>query len=133
MNNEIKIHDIKGLVDIPDISLYIYMTLWILGIAFVFVIIFLIYRFFYNKHRNERKRYYKILKELDLNDSKQSAYTISKYIRLLANNEREKRLAQELIEELDSYKYRKDVEKLSDDVKIIFARFMDSVDVWLFT
>ncbi|PLY06841.1 MAG: hypothetical protein C0625_07820 [Arcobacter sp.] len=129
MNNEIKIHDIKGLVDIPDISLYIYMTLWILGIAFIFVIIFLIYKFFYNKHRNERKKYYKILKELDLNDSKQSAYAISKYIRLLAHNEREKRLAQELIEELDSYKYKKDVEKLSDDVKIIFARFMDSIDV----
>ena len=127
--NEIKIHDIKNLVEIPDISLYIYMLLWILGIAFIFVFIFLIYRFFLNRSKNERKRYYKILKELDLKDSKQSAYTISKYIRLLAHNEREKRLADELIEELEKYKYKKEVLPFEDDVKIVFARFMDSVDV----
>lgn len=127
--NEIKIHDIKELVEIPDISLYIYMTLWILGIALIFIVIFLIYKFFYNRNKNERKKYYQTLKEVDLNNSKESAYTISKYIRLLATNEREKRLAEELIEELDKYKYKKNVENLSDDVKIVFARFMDLVDV----
>lgn len=127
--NEIKIHDIKELVEIPDISLYIYMTLWILGIALIFIVIFLIYKFFYNRNKNERKKYYQTLKEVDLNNSKESAYTISKYIRLLATNEREKRLSEELIEELDKYKYKKNVENLSDDVKIVFARFMDLVDV----
>lgn len=128
--NEIKIHDIKNLVEIPDISLYLYMLLWILGIAFIFILIFMIYRFFQNKYNNDRKKYYKVLEELDLKDSKQSAYTISKYVRLLAKNEREKRLANELIEELEKYKYKKEVKNLEDDVKIIFARFMDSVDVW---
>jgi len=127
--NEIKIHDIKELVEIPDISFYIYITLWILGIAFIFAIIFLIYKFFYNRNKNERKKYYKILKEVDLSNSKQSAYTISKYTRLLATSQREEKLVEELIEELDSYKYKKEVEELNDDVKIIFARFMDSVDV----
>lgn len=127
--NEIKIHDIKELVEIPDISLYIYILLWALAVAIIFVFIFLIYRFFHNKYKNERKKYYKILEELDLQNSKQSAYTISKYIRLLASNEREKRLANELIEELEIYKYKKEVESFDDKVKIIFARFMDSVDV----
>ena len=128
--NEIKIHDIKNLVEIPDISLYLYMVLWILGIAFIFILIFMIYKFFQNKYNNDRKKYYKVLEELDLEDSKQSAYTISKYVRLLAKSEREKRLADELIEELEKYKYKKEVKNLEDDVKIIFARFMDSVDVW---
>jgi len=127
--NEIKIHDIKNLVEIPDISLYLYMLLWILGIAFIFILIFMIYKFFQNKYNNDRKKYYKVLEELDLEDSKQSAYTISKYVRLLAKSEREKRLANELIEELEKYKYKKEVKSLEDDVKIIFARFMDSVDV----
>ncbi|MGB6329209.1 MAG: hypothetical protein WBF48_09780 [Halarcobacter sp.] len=127
--NEIKIHDIKNLVEIPDISLYLYMVLWILGIAFIFILIFMIYKFFQNKYNNDRKKYYKVLEELDLEDSKQSAYTISKYVRLLAKSEREKRLANELIEELEKYKYKKEVKSLEDDVKIIFARFMDSVDV----
>ena len=128
--NEIKIHDIKSLVEIPDISLYIYLLLWILGIAFIFILIFFVYKFFYNKNKNERKNYYKTLKELDLKDAKQSAYTISKYVRLLAQSEREKRLSDELIEELEKYKYKKEVKELENDVKIIFARFMDSIDVW---
>ena len=97
--------------------------------SFIFAIIFLIYKFFYNRNKNERKKYYKILKEVDLSNSKQSAYIISKYTRLLATSQREEKLVEELIEELDSYKYKKEVEELNDDVKIIFARFMDSVDV----
>lgn len=127
--NEIKIHDIKGLVDIPDFSLYIYMLLWILGIIFIFAFVFLLYRFFKNRNKGKRKEYYRILKELELDDAKQSAYTITKYARLLAQNEREVKLCDEMIEELEQFKYKKDVEPLSDDVKILFGRFMDIVDV----
>lgn len=127
--NEVKIHDIKELVDIPDISLYIYMFLWILGIAFLFILIFLLYKFFYNKNKNLRKSYYQKLKEINLDDTKNSAYLITKYSRLLATSDREIKLVNELIEELEPYKYKKEVSALSDNVKIVFARFMDSVDV----
>lgn len=127
--NDIKIHDIKELVEIPDFSFYIYSLLWILAILAFFIIIFLVYRFFSNKKRCKRKEYYKILKELDLSDAKNSAYKITKYARLLAQNEREKRISDELIEELEAFKYKKEVEPLNDNVKIIFGRFVDSVDV----
>ncbi len=127
--NEIKIHDIKELSDIPDFSLYIYLFLWILGILFIFILIFLLFRFFYNRDKNQRKIYYAILKKINLNDSKHSAYTITKYARLLSSNDREKRLVEELVEELESYKYKKNVEALDDNVKIVFGRFMDTVDV----
>ena len=127
--NDLKIHDIKGLVEIPDFTQYLYMALWVLGIVFFFVIIFFIFRYFYNKNRNQRKNYYKILKELDLSNAKKSAYTISKYSRLLVSNEREQKLCEELIEALDNYKYKKEVEPLNDEVKIHFGRFMDNIDV----
>lgn len=127
--NEIKIHDIKELVDIPDISLYLYMFLWVLSIAILFILIFLLYKFFKNKNKNLKKLYYQKLKEIDLEDSKNSAYLITKYARLLATSDREIKLLNELIEELEAYKYKKEVEPLNDNVKIIFARFMDSVDV----
>jgi len=127
--NEIQIHDIKEIVEIPDISLYIYMILWILGVILILAFIYFIYKFFYNKSKDKRKSYYKILKNIDLNNSKLAAYNITKYARLLANNEREKKLVQELNEELSKYKYKKNVEQLSDDVKIIFERFMDNIDV----
>ncbi len=127
--NEIEIHDIKQLVDIPDFSLYIYLTLWILGVILFCIIIFLLFKYFKYRKKDKRKHYYKILKELDLNDSKNSAYIITKYARLLAISQRDKKLSSELIEELESFKYKKEVEPLSDEVKILFGRFMDNVDV----
>ncbi len=127
--NEIKIHDIKGLVDIPDISIYIYMALWIVGCAMIFLLIFLLYRFFKSRGKNKRREYYKILENLNLNEAKESAYTITKYGRLLAHTPREEKLIGELIEELAKYKYKKEVKTLDDDIKITFGRFMDIVDV----
>ncbi len=127
--NEIEIHDIKQLVDIPDFSLYIYLTLWILGVILFCIIVFLLFKYFKYRKKDKRKHYYKILKELDLNDSKNSAYIITKYARLLAISQRDKKLSSELIEELESFKYKKEVEPLSDEVKILFGRFMDNVDV----
>lgn len=129
MMNEIKIHDIKDLTQIPDISFYLFILIIILGTLIAIIFIFILFKFFNNRKKNKRKEYYKILKDLDLKNSKKSAYIISKNIRLLAQNDREKRLAKELIEELEKYKYRKEVNELDDNVKIIFARFMDNIDV----
>ncbi|XOB62936.1 hypothetical protein ACMC56_03820 [Campylobacterota bacterium DY0563] len=127
--DEIKINDIKELVDIPDYSLYIYMFLWIIGSLVVFILIFILIRYFLTRKKNKKKEYYTILKNLDLSDSKTAAYTITKYARLISQSDREKKLSNELIEELESYKYKKDVEPLNDNFKILFGRFMDNVDV----
>ncbi|WP_320036292.1 hypothetical protein [Halarcobacter sp.] len=127
--NEIKINDIKELVDIPDYSLYIYMFLWIIGSLVVFILLFILIRYFLTRKKNKKKEYYTILKNLDLSDSKTAAYTITKYARLISQSDREKKLSNELIEELESYKYKKDVEPLNDNFKILFGRFMDNVDV----
>jgi len=127
--NELKIHDIKDLTQIPDISFYIFLSLSILAILIILILIFIIYKYFKNKNKNKRKEYYKILKEIDLNESKESAYKISKYTRLLVTNQREENLFNELNEELEKFKYKKEVEPLNDEVKILFGRFMDIIDV----
>lgn len=127
--NEIKIHDIKQLVEIPDISFYIFIALIILVVAFISLISFLIYKYFNNKKRNLRKEYYKILKDISFDDTKQTAYTISKYSRLLATSELEIKLCKELIDELEKYKYKKNVEKFDGNVKVRYGIFMDSLDV----
>lgn len=54
---------------------------------------------------------------------------ITKYSRLLARNDREIKISHELIEDLQKYKYKKEVEPISDDIKIKFDRFMDMLDV----
>lgn len=127
--NELKIHDIKNLVEIPDISFYIFLTLCILAGLIILALLFFIYKFFKNRKNNRRKEYFRILKGLDFTNSKHTAYTITKYSRLLVSNEREEKLCLELIEELEQYKYKKDVNNLSVEAKSMFERFMDSLDV----
>ena len=129
MMENIKIHDIKSLVEIPDFSIYIYILLISVAVFLVLLVLFLIYKIIKNRKKDFRKEYFKILEEIDFQDSKQCAYTITKYTRLLAVSQREKKLAEELIDELEQYKYKKDVKEIDEDIKILFSRFMDSVDV----
>lgn len=127
--NELKINDIKELVKIPDFSFYLYISLWILSALILAILIFLLYKYFKNRTKQQRKNYYKNLKNVDLNKSKKAAYEITKYARLLAKSDREIKFLNELLEELEPFKYKKKVKPLSNEAKIIFDRFMDNVDV----
>ena len=131
MNEDIlsKLHDIKELEKIPDNSIFIFSILLFLTILILLVITFFIIKFFKNRKKSDRKKYYELLKNIDFNDSKKSAYEITKYARLLANNEREKKLCEELIEELEKYKYKKNVDNINNTIKIKHSVFMDSLDV----
>ena len=131
MNENIlsKLHDIKELENIPDNSIFIFSFLIFICILILLLIVFFIIKFFRNKKQSDRKKYYKILQEIDFKDSKSSAYTITKYSRLLAINEREKRLCYELIAELEKFKYKKDVLEIDDSIKVKYSTFMDSLDV----
>ena len=131
MNENIlsKLHDIKELEKIPDNSIFLFSFLLFLIILIFTIIIFFIIKFFKNKKQNERKKYYKILQNISFKDSKQDAYLITKYSRLLIKSQRERKLCDELIEELEKFKYKKDVEKIDDKVKAKFSTFMDSLDV----
>lgn len=131
MNEDVlsKLNDIKELEKIPDNSLFIFLALVLLGFIFLLILIFFITKLIKNRKKNPRKIYFKILKNVDFSNSKKSAYTITKYSRLIVSNEREKKLAIELIESLEKYKYKKEVENIDNEVKAKFSIFMDSLDV----
>lgn len=131
MNEDVlsKLNDIKELEKIPDNSLFIFLALVLLGFIFLLILIFFITKLIKNRKKNPRKIYFKILKNVNFSDSKKSAYTITKYSRLIVSNEREKKLAIELIESLEKYKYKKEVENIDNEVKAKFSIFMDSLDV----
>ena len=131
MNENIlsKLHDIKELEKIPDYSIFIFSILIFLGIILVLTSIFLFIKYLKNKKTNDRKTYYNILKNIDFSDSKKAAYTITKYSRLLASNDREKKLANELIEDLEFFKYKKDVKNIDKMSKAKFLTFMEILDV----
>lgn len=124
-----KIYDIKPLVEIPDNSIFFF----VLAIFLLFILLvlsyFLINKYIKNRKNNPKKTYLKILKELDFENPKECAYTITKYGRLLANLPREKKLYEELVEILEKYKYKKEVEKIDESTKAKIETFLDSLDV----
>jgi len=124
-----QIHDIKNLVLIPDNSIFIFSFLIFLGVIIILLIIFFVYKFIKNKKTNERKTWFKILENIDYNNPKEAAYTITKYSRLLVKGQRDKKLCYELIEELEKYKYKKTVESIDDNIKAKLSTLMDAIDV----
>ena len=131
MNEDVlsKLHDIKELENIPDNSIFIFSILIFAGIILILAIIFLFIKYFKNKKLSDRKTYFNILKNIDFDDSKKAAYTITKYSRLIANSDREKKLANELIEELRIFKYKKNVKNIDKLTKAKYSTFMEILDV----
>lgn len=126
----IDIHDIKPIVEIPDISIYFYYGLIVLLITLGSIVLFFIYKFFKPKKRSVEYKYYEILRNIDFKNTKKTAYDISKYGRLLAKDERQKRLILELVELLSMYKYKKEIKsKISNEIETKFQIFMESIDV----
>lgn len=131
MNENIasKIHDIKDIVKIPDNSIFIYYGLVIFTAIVALIIFIFIIKYFKNKKTNQRKIYFDILKNLEFKDSKKDAYVITKNLRLLVKDEREKILANELINELEKYKYKKDVANIDINVKNKLTTLLGIIDV----
>ena len=131
MNEDVlsKLHDIKELENIPDNSIFIFSILVFAGIILILTIIFLFIKYFKNRKVSDRKTYFNILKNIDFDDSKKAAYIITKYSRLIANNDREKKLGNELIEELEFFKYKKNVKKIDKLTKAKYSTFMEILDV----
>jgi len=126
----LKIHDIKPLVEIPDHSIYFYYGLIVLAFLLVLLIIYLIYLYIKSKKPSKQKLYYRILKDIDFSNQKQSAYTISKYGRLLIKDDRQKILIEDLINELEEFKYKKEITKnIPNHIKAKYETFLESLDV----
>jgi hypothetical protein len=126
----IKIHDIKPLVEIPDYSIYFYYGLIILGSLFGIAIMYLIYTFFKDKKESKQIKYFKILKNINFDNQKQAAYSISKYGNLLIKDEKETRLFKELNDSLEEFKYKKEISKtIPQNIKAHYEIFIEALNV----
>lgn len=128
MNNSIKdiqIRDIKPPVEISDWSEYL---LWglatLLVIALIAGVWFLIRYIRANKKVDKRKLWLEELYKIDWSNPKDTAYRITKYGRLLSeDDERRHRMYEHLLPLLEKYKYRKVVDSADDEVKREFEIF----------
>ncbi|MEA1913748.1 MAG: hypothetical protein U9N30_00390 [Campylobacterota bacterium] len=126
---ELQIHDIRGIVEIPDWSFGLFLALCFTVIVILALIVYLIFNYIKKKKNTVRKEYYSILQTLDLNDTKTAAYSITKHGSLLAQTQREKRLIAQLNAQLEEHKYKKSVSSFDDSIKNQFQIFMESIDV----
>ena len=116
MNNSEELRDIKPLLEIPDMSYYIYIGFLIfIGFILLGVLFFLVKKFWLNRKKDIRKVYFEKLKAIDWDDAKESAYNVTYLGRKLCNEERSDEIYRQIIPMLEQYKYRKAVPKVDNE------------------
>jgi len=116
-----KLRDIKGIVEVPDTSLW-----WLIGTAAAFILALLLllwlYRtYFMPRRRRRRKSPEQIaaenLRAIDYGDTKEAVYTFSENMKLLADLKGPIPGLHEMLERLEKYKYKREVPPLSKEDK----------------
>lgn len=124
--NELKgLRDIKDIVQIPDMSFYIFLALVMVGILVLVALIVYLLGIIKKQKKSKRKLYIKRLKSVDLKDSKKAAYEITKYARALAETKQEKGILDQLLRELERYKYVKNPPVFDEESKKYLRLFLE--------
>ena len=127
---DIPLHDIKPLVEVPDNSLIILIILAgvILSLVLVSLAIWAWTKFKKIKEVNLRKVYLEKIHDIDTSDAKQAAYEISEYARYIVKTDKEKSFLDDLDKRLAQYKYKKEVQALDEETLAHFQVFLEVLD-----
>ncbi|MEA1956212.1 MAG: hypothetical protein U9N02_06925 [Campylobacterota bacterium] len=128
--NNIQLHDIKTIVEVEEYSRYYLMGISIVVIFLLIAIIYLLIKWYRNKNRyNQRKDYLKILKSLDLNDTKKTAYAITFHGTLFKDDSpRHTEMFKNITQRLEPYKYKKVVNKLDKETLGYIELYKEMLD-----
>jgi len=128
-NISAQLRDIKPLLEIPDISYYLYWGLIGLGtVLAIATLFFVVKKLLESRKINLAKGYLEALKAIDWSDSKDCAYRATHYGRLLATDERTKELFSQLEPMLEQYKYKKEVEVVDEKTINHFNLYVQVAD-----
>jgi predicted membrane protein len=128
---DIPIHDIKPIVDIQEYSFYYFLGICFLALAFLLAIAFLIYKYLKQKNSyNVKKEHYKLINELDLTNTKESAYAITLYgATFKDDSDRHKEMYENIVDRLEVYKYKKDVGVFDKEILGYIELYRGMLDV----
>ena len=128
---EIPLHDIKGLVEVQEYSLYYFSALVFIGVLLLLGVLYLLYKYLQNKKKfNLRKEHQRLLHEIDFSDAKKAAYEITQLGSTFKDDsERHQRAYELLVEDLEAYKYKKEVEAFSSESKHLLENYLGLIDV----
>ena len=129
---QLELHDIKPLVAIEDYSFYYFLAVSVVATLLLMGVFYLLLKWLkHRKKENLRKRHLEILRSIDLrSDPKKAAYMLTKYGATFKDDDaRHKEMYDNMIEKLEKYKYRKEVEPLDEETVSIIELFRDICDV----
>ena len=128
---DIPLHDIKPLIEIQEYSMYYLIALGVVALVLFIALAYLAFHYIRNKNKfNIRKEHIKMLGKIAFNDSKKDAYEITLYgATFMHDSERHMKAYELLVEHLESYKYRKDVDSFDEETKREFDNFIGMLDV----
>ena len=112
-----ELKDIKGIIEVPDYSLWILISIIVTILFFIAITIY-----FFKNRRKKRKKLtlkqiaMKNLKEIDFNDTKDTVYAFCENFQYFID-EKNKESFEELQKELEMYKYKKEIEKISKELE----------------
>ncbi len=130
-HTEIPLHDIKPLLEIQEYSLYYFIAMTVVVMVLIFGILYLAYRWYKNKNKfNIRKEHYKLLKKVNYKNPKKAAYEITHYgATFKDDSERHQKAYENMLEKLEKYKYKKDVEDFDRETIHYIELFEGLIDV----
>jgi len=130
--DSLPLHDIQGLVEVNDHSLLMLIVLVLVTSFLLISALYFLWKYFSKRKReNLRKKAYKELKNIDFSDVKKAAYDITRlgYI-FKDDSDRVANKYYSLVEKLESYKYRKNIDKNFDQESIAYYKnFIEMIEV----
>ncbi len=119
-----ELRDIKGLVEVTDYSLYYFIGAVTVVLLLLVVSGMLIYRYLTKKEPlTQQKMAMALLEKFEFGDAKQSAYDFT-HLANYAVNETQRKELEQLLEELEPYKFKKEVPQLDEALKSRMQAFI---------
>jgi len=114
---DIPLHDIKPLVEIQEYSMEYLIAINVVLIVILMAFIYIFFKWLQDKRKyNIRKEHLKLLNSLDINDTKNAAYKLTLYgATFKGDTPRHHKAFDELFDNLQKYKYKKDVDSFDDE------------------
>ena len=124
--------DIKGIVEVHGYSsIYLIVTIFVICLI-VTAFVFAGYRYLKKKRRRKRKTKMQIarekLKNLRFDNPKEAVYTFSEYANIITQNkEQQRENLENILKEIEIYKYKRDIPPLSKEVINKMKRFIKAL------
>ena len=128
---DIQLHDIKPILEIQEYSIYYFSGMVFLSLVLLFAIGYLLYMWIKQRNSfNQRKENLKLINELDLSNTKESAYGITALGFIFKDDSpRHSEMYANLSARLGEYKYKKEVDKFDEEVKGYIEVYKGMLDV----